>query len=221
MQGENTSLTMLLLVLTATADFSKYAGPVVPGTEGMGGYDFVQEVGFPGNLYAKNITPDNETGIGTWTDDEILRAMTQGINKKGDTLFPLMAYVSFNHMAKDDLLAIIAYLRTHKPIKNKVHDRQIPMPTSMVYPAPALQPDVNGNIRSPENDPIKYGEYLVNAAVCSDYHTPMNEKAEYDFSRIFSGWMNFKLPEFTVNTANIPPDSITSLGTWTEERFLK
>ena len=62
-----------------------------------------------------------ETGIGTWTDDEILRAVTQGISKNGDTLFPLMPYMSYNRMAKDDLLSIIAYIRTLKPIKNKVH----------------------------------------------------------------------------------------------------
>ncbi len=201
-------------------DFSKYSGPVVSGTEGMGGYDFVTEVGFPGHLYAKNITPDNETGIGTWTDDEILRAMTQGINKNGDTLFPLMPYESFNRMAKDDLLAIIAYLRTLKPIKNKVPDRQLPMPISAVYPAPALQPSVDGNKRPPETDLVNYGQYLVNAAVCSDCHTPMNQKGGYDFSRMFAGGMTFKMPEFTVNTANITPDSTTGIGTWTEERFL-
>src|SRR5262245_16218840 len=107
-------------------DFSKYSGPVVPGTEGMGGEVFDQKLlGLPGTVYAKNITPDPETGIGTWTDDEILRAMTQGISKNGDTLFPMMPYVNFNRMAKDDLLSIIAYLRTLKPIKNKVPARQL------------------------------------------------------------------------------------------------
>ena len=71
-------------------DFSKYSGPVVPGTEGGGGFVLDQHFGLPGVLYGKNITPDAETGIGTWTDDEILRAMTQGISKNGDTLFTIM-----------------------------------------------------------------------------------------------------------------------------------
>lgn len=91
------------------------------GSEGGGGGLFSNNIhdAIPGTLYGKNITPDIETGIGSWTDDEILRAITQGISKNGDTLFPLMPYVNYNKMAKDDLLAIIAYIRTLKPIKIK------------------------------------------------------------------------------------------------------
>ncbi|MGH2552812.1 MAG: c-type cytochrome [Chitinophagaceae bacterium] len=201
-------------------DFSKYSGPVMVGSEGMGGYDFAQEVeGFPGHLYAKNITPDAETGIGSWSDEEILRAITQGINKKGDTLFPLMPYIHYNQMAKDDLLAIIAYIRTLKPINHKVPDRQLMMPLSMVYPAPVLKPSVDENKRPPETDAVNYGQYLVNASVCSDCHTPMNEKGEYDFSKMFAGGFVFKLPSNKVNTSNITPDA-TGLGTWSEERFM-
>ncbi|MEI9911342.1 MAG: hypothetical protein WDO71_17770 [Bacteroidota bacterium] len=92
----------------------------------------------PGTMYGPNITPDPETGIGTWTDDEILRSITQGINKNGDTLFPLMPYANFNRMAKEDLLSIIAYLRTLKPIKNKVPERQLMIPISMAYPGPGI-----------------------------------------------------------------------------------
>jgi mono/diheme cytochrome c family protein len=130
-------------------DLSKYSGPVVPGTEGGGGFAFIPQYGLPGTLYGRNITPDPETGIGNWTDDEVLRAMTQGINKNGDTLFPLMPYPSFNHMAKEDLLSIIAYIRTLKPIKNKVQPRQLMVPIAAVYPANVLQPSIDGNVRPP------------------------------------------------------------------------
>jgi hypothetical protein len=202
-------------------DFSKYSGPVVMGTEGMGGYDFSEEVvGFPGHLYARNITPDPETGIGTWTDDEILRAMTQGISKNGDTLFPLMPYANFNHMAKSDLLSIIAYIKTLKPIKNKVPARALPMPMSAVYPAQALQPSVDSNMIPPESDKVHYGQYLVNAGVCIDCHTPMDQKGEYIFSKMFGGGFHFKLGNQMINTANITPDSATGIGAWSEERFL-
>ena len=138
-------------------DFSKYSGPVIPGTEGMGGEVFDHKLfdAMPGTVYAKNITPDPETGIGTWTDDEILRAITQGINKNGDTLFPIMPYANLNHMAKSDLLSIIAYIRTLKPIKNKIPARQLMIPISMAYPAPALQPSVDANVRPPESDKVK------------------------------------------------------------------
>jgi len=201
-------------------DFTKFSGPLVPGTEGMGGEVFDQKLaGVPGVVYAKNITPDNETGIGTWTDDEILRAMTQGISKTGDTLFPIMPYVNFNHMAKEDLLSIIAYIRTLKPIKNKVPARQLMVPISMAYPAKALQPSIDGNMRPPETDAVQYGGYLLNAAACADCHTPMVQ-GQYDFSKRLAGGFRFDAGSFIVNTANITPDSATGIGAWNEERFM-
>ena len=201
-------------------DFSKFSGPVVPGTEGMGGEVFDQKhMGVPGAVFARNITPDPETGIGTWTDDDILRAITQGISKNGDTLFPIMPYARFNHLAKDDLLSIIAYIRTLKPIKNKVPTRQLMVPISAVYPAPALGPSVDKNVRPSESDPAKYGEYLVNAAVCGDCHTPMTPRG-YDFSKTLAGGFTFNMDNFKVTSANLTSDSATGLGTWTEERFM-
>lgn len=202
-------------------DWTKYAGPVVPGTEGMGGEVFDQKLfdAMPGTVYAKNITPDPETGIGTWTDDEVLRAMTQGISKNGDTLFPIMPYANFNHMAKSDLLSIIAYIRTLKPIKNSILARQLMIPISMAYPAPALQPSVDANVAPPETDRVKYGEYLITMADCAGCHTPF-VKGQPDFSRAYAGGNKFNPEHFKVVAANITPDSATGIGTWNEERFL-
>jgi mono/diheme cytochrome c family protein len=202
-------------------DFSKFSGPVVPGSEGGGGSVFNHEIldAIPGTLYSKNITPDNETGIGAWTDDEILRAITQGISKNGDTLFPIMPYINYNKMAKDDLLSIIAYLKTLKPIKNKVPARELMIPISMAYPGPILQKSVDGNVRPLETDIVKYGEYINNAADCATCHTPF-VKGQADFAKIFSGGNTFHIEKFRVNAANLTPDSATGLGAWTEERFL-
>lgn len=201
-------------------DFSKFSGPITPGTEGMGGEEFDQKnIGVPGTIYAKNITPDIETGIGTWTDDEIMRAMTQGINKKGDTLFPLMPYVNFSHMAKEDLLSIIAYIRTLKPIKNQVPARQLMIPISMAYPGRAIAANTDNNKRPPETDLVNYGAYLINACACSDCHTPM-VKGQPDFSKLFAGGYHFDIGIFNVNSANITPDSATGIGAWNEDRFL-
>lgn len=201
-------------------DFTKFSGPVVPGTEGGGGLLFDEKFGLPGKLYGKNITPDAETGIGSWTDDEILRAMTQGINKKGDTLFPLMPYVNYNHMAKQDLLSIIAYIKTLKPIKNNVPARQLMMPISMAYPAPALQPSVDGNMMPPETDKVKYGEYLVNMADCGTCHSPLTPQGPDIMTRKFAGGYTFELPSNKVTSANITTDSATGIGGWSEEAFL-
>jgi mono/diheme cytochrome c family protein len=201
-------------------DFTKYSGPPTPGTELGGGMLFDQHFGIPGMIYSRNITPDNETGIGTWTDDEIIRAMTQGINKNGDTLFPLMPYVNFNHMAKSDLLSIIAFLRTVKPIKNKVPARQLPFPISMAYPGPkALQASVDMNVLPPESDKVAYGAYLVNLADCGTCHSPLTKDGP-DRTREYAGGYMFELPTNKVQSANITSDSATGIGTWTEERFL-
>lgn len=202
-------------------DFTKFAGPTVPGTEGEGGEVFSHDMldAIPGIIYARNITPDPETGIGTWTDDDILKAITQGINKNGDTLFPLMPYANFNHMAKSDLMSIIAYLHTLKPIKNKVPDRKLMIPISMAYPAAALQKSIDNNMAPPESDLVKYGGYLTTMAGCSDCHTPY-VKGQPDFSKQFAGGNTFNLKTFKVTSANITPDSVTGIGTWTVDRFI-
>jgi mono/diheme cytochrome c family protein len=201
-------------------DFSKYSGPVVPGTEGGGGFAFDEKLGLPGVIYGSNITPDSETGIGTWTEDDILKAITQGISKNGDTLFPIMPYANYNYMAKEDLMSIIAYIKTLKPIKNKVPARQLMMPVSMAYPGPALQPSVDGNIRPPETEQVKYGEYLANMADCGTCHSPLTPQGPDVMTRKFAGGYTFQLPTNKVTSSNITSDSTTGIGTWTEERFL-
>jgi mono/diheme cytochrome c family protein len=200
-------------------DFTQYSGPVVPGSEGGGGFLFDEKVNIPGKLYGKNITPDNETGIGTWTDEEILKALTLGINKKGDTLFPLMPYTNFNRMAKEDLLSIIAYIRTLKPVRNQVPDRQLMIPIAMAYPGPFLQPTVDNNVRPPASDILKYGEYLVTFADCGTCHSPQTPHGP-DMARMYAGGYPFDMGTFKVNSANISPDSATGIGAWTEAQFL-
>lgn len=200
-------------------DFTKYSGPVVQGTEGGGGFAFTEKLGLPGTLYGKNITPDNETGIGTWTDDEILRAITQGISKNGDTLFPLMPYPVYNHMAKEDLLSIIAYIRTLKPIQNKVPARKLMMPIAAVYPGPALQTSIEGNKKPPISDLLSYGAYMTNFADCGGCHSPLTPQGP-DISRMYAGGYIFDLGTNKVVSPNITSDSATGIGAWNEERFL-
>ena len=200
-------------------DFTKYSGPIVPGTEGGGGMVFDQKFGLPGTLYARNITPDTATGIGSWTDDELIRAVTQGISRNGDTLFPLMPYPNYNRMAKEDLLSIIAFIRTLKPINNKVPPRQLMMPISMAYPGAHLQPSIDGNKRPAESDTIPYGEYLTNMADCATCHSPLTPHGP-DMNQMFAGGYPFDLGTHTVVSANITPDSSTGIGMWSEGMFL-
>ena len=70
-------------------DFSRFGGPIVESGRGKGGL-FPPELGLPGTIAAANITPDQETGIGAWTDGEKIRAIREGVDRDGRTLFPMM-----------------------------------------------------------------------------------------------------------------------------------
>ena len=90
-------------------DWSRYSGPLAPGSAGKGGEQFNKAMGFPGTFYARNITSDKETGIGAWTDGEIYRAMTKGVSRNGEPLFPVMPYKAYSQMKTEDIYAGIEY----------------------------------------------------------------------------------------------------------------
>ena len=101
-------------------DWTKFSGPIDPDTLGMGGDEF--QLGPAGVLYAKNITP---AAIGSWTDGELLRAVTQGVSQDGTPLFPLMPYPHFGALDEEDIHAVLAYVRSWKAIENTPKPRQL------------------------------------------------------------------------------------------------
>jgi hypothetical protein len=200
-------------------DFNKYSGPFVEGTEGMGGFAFDQKLDVPGVVYARNITPDTVYGIGKWTDEEIARAITRGISRNGDTLFPVMPYVHFNQMSKEDVYSIIAFLRTLKPNSNKVPARKLLMPVSLAYP-PLKSASLEENVKPDVLEMEKYGGYMVNIAACMDCHTSL-DKGQFVMSKYLAGGRTFDMGIFKVTSANITPDDETGIGKWTEAMFVE
>ena len=199
----------------STRDFNKFAGPIDPASAGQGGELFGSLLGFPGEYYAPNITP---YGIGDWTDGEVFRAVTSGVSKDGHALFPIMPYPHFGTMAKEDVYAIIAYIRTLKPVEHTPPASASAFPMNFIIntipKAPAFTPI------PPKEDLIKYGEYITNAALCKDCHT-VQIKGEYQMDKYMAG--GFNMPMITggiVRTANITPDKNTGIGNWTEEQFV-
>src|SRR5262249_32647191 len=91
-------------------DESRFGRPVVEGGWGRGSV-FPAELGLPGTVVASNVTPDRETGLGAWTDGEIIRAIREGISRDGRALFPMMPYTNYRRMSDADVYAIVAYLR--------------------------------------------------------------------------------------------------------------
>lgn len=200
-------------------DYNQFSAPVIAGTEGMGGEVFDEKLDVPGVIIARNITSDTVNGIGKWTDEEIAKAITRGIRRNGDTLFPLMPYPHYNGMSKYDVYSIIAYIRTLKPNNNKIPERKLFMPISMVYP-PLRSSSLENNVKPDVSDMVKYGEYITNIAVCMDCHTPM-DKGQFVMEKYMAGGWKVNMGSFVVNTANITPDSATGIGSWTEEIFLE
>src|SRR5580693_1863594 len=84
--------------------------------------------GLPGTLVAANITPDPETGIGNFTDDQLARAIREGISHDGHTLFPMMPYVHFRRMSDEDLASVVVYLRALPPLHNPLPPTDIHFP---------------------------------------------------------------------------------------------
>lgn len=198
----------------STRDISKYSLPVVPGTEGKGGMDYGEGAGF---VPAANITQDKETGIGSWTDGEIFRAITSGVNKDGKYLAPMMPYTLFAGMDKEDLYSIIAYIKTLPAIKNKVPKRSLKFPLYMIFRT--VPKDVSSFGKKPDGtDKVKLGEYY--GVACKFCHT-QNEKGEYIPGKEFAGGVEFPMPDGSIlRSANITPDKETGIGNLTKELFI-
>lgn len=196
-------------------DWSRFAGPLRPGTEGQGGERFVD--GIPGVLYAKNITP---AAIGGWTDGELVRAIAGGVSRDGTPLFPLMDYLHYGRMAEEDVLAMAAFTRTLAPRAGTVPERTLRFPVNLIVrtmPAPpAFGP------RPSASDVVAQGAYLVNAASCEGCHSPMDDRGQPIPGRGFSGGSEFAIPPagYRVRAANITPDPQTGIGSWTEQQFV-
>lgn len=196
-------------------DTSHFSMPVIPGTEGGGaGFAFTKSEAVPGVVWAPNITP---YALKDWTDEEIIKTLTTGINKKGDTLFPIMPYHGYSRLTRYDLQAVVAYMRTLKPIESTVPERKFFIPAAMFGPLPAT--NIEENKMPDPSDKVNYGKYMVTMAACTECHTPMGPQGP-DFSKVFSGGFVFDNPVLKVAVANITPDSATGIGTWSEETFV-
>lgn len=199
----------------SSRDWSLYSGPMKPGTMGMGGEIFDENTGMPGKIYSANITPHS---LGSWTDGEILRAITTGVNKDGKALFSLMGYSRFGKMDKEDIYSIIAYVRSLKPIKNDVPETNLNFPVNLInktLPEPA-----NFQTIPNEKDTVKYGAYIANAAGCVDCHST-REKGNIVAGSEFGGGMEFIQPSGTLSSPNITMHKQNGIGSWTKEAFVQ
>lgn len=197
-------------------DWSKFSGPLTPGTFGQGGDRFDQTLGMPGVFYARNITPE---GISRYTDGELFRVITTGVTKEGRAMFPLMPYPYYGKMDREDIYSIIAYIRSLSPIKNEVPESVADFPMNFIINTIPQKADLQK--RPDPSDELAYGAYLTNAAGCIECHTQV-DKGQIIREFSFGGGREFQFPDGSVvRSSNISPDEITGIGTWTKESFIK
>jgi len=171
------------------------------------------DLGPAGILFTRNLTPDEETGLGAWTDEQIKIAVKAGVDHDGRILFPVMPYHVYNGMADADMDAVIAYLRSVNAVSNQVPESTIP---TEGFPTP---PYTIGIVAPDASDKAARGGYLVNSVMgCTDCHTPVDPATGApQMDKYLAGKQPYEGPWGIVYGGNITPDNETGIGTWTDE----
>jgi mono/diheme cytochrome c family protein len=181
----------------------------VAGKDFSGGLRFDEP---PFDVTAPNITQDKETGIGAWSDDDIKKLLRTGIPPNGVPIAVVMPTGFYDIISDADMDAIVAYLRTLKPISNKVPDPIYKMQTQrQVFPGAekAYTPEM-------ANDPAKKGFYLVTIGHCMECHTPL-VKGQHDWTAdLARGGMEFPGPWGISVSRNITSSKTKGIGDWTD-----
>ena len=191
-------------------------GPTGPdfANAGGGGLEMPDAIG---TWRTPNITPDKGTGIGNWTDEQIIAAVRTGVRPDGKKLYPIMPYMNYNGMTDDDAKALVAFLRTLKPVERTVAPNKDLKMAPIDAPKPSNGPD-------DASDPVKHGQYLASIMLCSHCHwTPKKDfSGPVDMNHMFSGGLVFEIPMLgkgKLYSANITSDPETGIGKWTEEQI--
>lgn len=171
-----------------------------------------------GTFYSPNITPDRQTGIGAWSDDDFVRALHEGVRPDGARYFPVFPYTSYTQVTREDALAIKAYLFSLDPVAKPGRDHDVPFPFSwrltqrgwrMLFFSPqTFTPDP---ARTAE---WNRGAYLVRAlAHCGECHTPRNILGAMDEDMAMAGTVDGPEGELA---PNITPHA-TGIGDWSRD----
>ncbi len=161
-----------------------------------------------------NITPDKETGIGNWADDQIVNAIRNGLRPDGTIIGPPMAIPFYRDMSDTDVKAIVAYLRSVKPVSNKIEKSTYKIPLPPNYGPPVVHvADV------PRENHVAYGKYLATGlGHCMDCHTPQ-VRGQADMARIGAGGNPFGAPTGgVIFSANLTPGNPTGVAGWTNQQ---
>jgi len=169
----------------------------------------------PFKVTASNITQDKETGIGSWTDAQIKTLLRTGKRPDGVQVAEVMPTSFYGIVTERDMDAIVVYLRTLKPIKNKVPAPvyKIPLPHH-AFPG-SEKPYTEAMLK----DKVKNGFYLVTIGHCMECHTPFGKKGKDFVGDLGKGGMEFPGPWGKSVSRNITSSKTKGIGAWTDAQI--
>ena len=170
-----------------------------------------------GTLYSTNITPDNDTGIGNYTDQQFLDAVQRGKRHDGARLYPAMPYTSYTYMTDADALAVKAYLFSLAPVRAAPPANSLAFPFNqrwaMIFWSAVFNPDTRYAPDTSKSPKWNRGAYLIEAlAHCGECHTPRNIGFSLDNRKKFGGALTAGWRAF-----NISGDKNAGLGDWSDD----
>ncbi len=189
------------------------SGHAIAGQELSGGVEF-GDAGL-GHIVGPNITPDAETGIGKWTEADIVTALREGKRPDGTIIAPPMPIRFYHQLSDEDAAAIAAYVHNVPAITHAVARSQYKIPLPPSYGPPA------GHVEAPPaTEAVAYGGYLAGpVGHCMECHTPFAGPGKLDMDKLGAGGRDF--PVFTEPGAqtvsrNITPDEENGIGKWSD-----
>jgi mono/diheme cytochrome c family protein len=170
-----------------------------------------------GTLYSTNITPDKETGIGNYSDQDFLNAVHRGIREDGARLYPAMPYASYTYMTDADALAIKAYLFSLPPVRAPDPENTLTFPFNqrwaMIFWSAVFNRDHRFEPDSSKSPEWNRGAYVSEAlAHCGECHTPRNLAFALDNRKKFAGAVAAGWRAY-----NISSDKTTGIGGWSDD----
>jgi hypothetical protein len=196
-------------------DWKTHGAPNLPGMELAG--QILPLPDLPGTIVASNLTPDPETGAAKWSDDEMARAIREGIGHDGRTIFPIMPYAAYRSTSDEDLAAMVVYIRSVAPVRNPLPPTQVAFPVKYLIrgvPQP-LTSAVSGP--GPQASPVERGKYLT--VIGCGCHIPTDQKGPIRGLE-YGGGEFLKGPWGEVTSANITPDA-SGIGYYDEALFIQ
>jgi mono/diheme cytochrome c family protein len=188
-----------------------------------GGKDYAGGLGFKmsfGTLYSTNITPDKETGIGNYSDQDFLNAVHRGTRRDGARLYPAMPFTSYTYMTDADALAIKAYLFSLAPVRTVDQPNTLRFPFNqrwgMAFWSALFNPDTRFEPNTSQTPEWNRGAYLAEALLhCGECHTPRNlafalDNREKFAGAVTAGWLAY----------NISSEKNTGIGGWRDEELI-